>query len=52
MDFEQLFEALRTASYDGWLVMEDFSAARQSRKALRHNLGFVRDLVQPGPAKS
>jgi sugar phosphate isomerase/epimerase len=52
VDFEQLFEALRLAGYDGWLVMEDFSAARPSREALRHNLGFVRDLAQRVPAKS
>src|SRR5918999_562083 len=38
VDFERLFEALRAAGYDGWLVMEDFSAARPSREALRHNL--------------
>jgi sugar phosphate isomerase/epimerase len=52
VDFERLFEALRTVGYGGWLVIEDFSAARPSREALRHNLGFVRDLVQRVPAKS
>jgi sugar phosphate isomerase/epimerase len=52
VDFERLFEALRIAAYDGWLVMEDFSAARPSREALRHDLGFVRDLVQHDLAKS
>jgi sugar phosphate isomerase/epimerase len=52
VDFERLFEALWLASYDGWLVIEDFSAARPSREALRHNLGFVRDLVKPGLARS
>jgi sugar phosphate isomerase/epimerase len=50
VDFERLFETLRTVGYDGWLVIEDFSAARPSREALRHNLGFVRDLVQRVPA--
>jgi sugar phosphate isomerase/epimerase len=49
VDFERLFEALREAGYDGWLVMEDFSAARPSREALRHNIEFVRDLVQRVP---
>jgi sugar phosphate isomerase/epimerase len=52
VDCERLFEALRAADYDGWLVMEDFSAARPSREALRHNLGFVRDFVQRFPARS
>jgi sugar phosphate isomerase/epimerase len=52
VDFERLFEALRAAGYDGWLVMEDFSAARPSREALRHNLGFVRDLLRRVPATS
>jgi sugar phosphate isomerase/epimerase len=52
VDFERLFEALRAAGYDGWLVIEDFSAARPSREALRHNLGFVRDLVRRVPVRS
>lgn len=52
VDFERLFEALLAAGYDGWLVMEDFSAARPSREALRHNLGFVRDLSLRAPATS
>jgi sugar phosphate isomerase/epimerase len=51
VDFERLFESLRAVGYDGWLVIEDFSAARPSREALRYNLGFVRDLVQRVPAK-
>jgi sugar phosphate isomerase/epimerase len=50
VDFEWLFDALRAVGYDGWLVIEDFSAARPSREALGHNLGFVRDLVQRVPA--
>jgi sugar phosphate isomerase/epimerase len=52
VDFERLFEALRLAGYDGWLVIEDFSAARPTREALRHNLGFVRGLAQRVPASS
>ncbi len=42
VDFDLLFEGLQAAGYDGWLVIEDFSAARPSREALRHNLEFVR----------
>jgi len=52
VDFERLFEALRLSGYDGWLVMEDFSAARPSRESLRHNLEFVRGLAQRVPASS
>jgi hypothetical protein len=48
---------IQAAGYDGveWRVAripEEFSAARPSREALRHNLGFVRDLMQRVPARS
>lgn len=46
VDFEFLFTALGSVGYDGWLVIEDFSAARPTRETLRHNLGFVRNLVE------
>lgn len=46
VDFEFLFAALDSVGYDGWLVVEDFSAARPTRETLRHNLGFVRTLVE------
>ncbi|MGB0386018.1 MAG: sugar phosphate isomerase/epimerase family protein [Ardenticatenaceae bacterium] len=42
VDFDDLFAALRAVSYDQWLVIEDFSQARPSREALRHNLAFLR----------
>jgi sugar phosphate isomerase/epimerase len=45
VDFDRVFEALERVSYDGWLVIEDFSGVRPSREALRHNLGFVRAFV-------
>jgi sugar phosphate isomerase/epimerase len=41
VDFKQLLAALESVGYDGWLVFEDFSQARPSREALRHNLGFM-----------
>lgn len=44
VDFEFLFAALGSVGYEGWLVIEDFSASRPTREALRHNLGFVRTL--------
>lgn len=53
VDFEQVFEALEQVGYDGWLVIEDFSGARPSREALRHNLEFVRAFAdRPGSARS
>jgi sugar phosphate isomerase/epimerase len=45
VNFPQLFAALRAVGYDGWLSVEDFSAVRPSREALRHNLAFIRDAV-------
>ena len=42
VDFNRLFDGLDRVDYDGWLVIEDFSAARPTREALRHNLDFVR----------
>jgi len=41
VDFGQLFAGLARVSYDGWLVIEDFSNTRPSREALGHNLDFV-----------
>ena len=46
VDFPRLLGALQTVGYDGWLVVEDFSAARPSHEALRHNLNFVRRLLK------
>jgi sugar phosphate isomerase/epimerase len=45
VDFDRLFEALRAVGYDGWLVIEDFSAARPTREALKHNLSFVHQFL-------
>jgi sugar phosphate isomerase/epimerase len=45
VDFECLVVALEGVGYDGWLVMEDFSAVRPSRETLRHNLRLIRDLL-------
>jgi sugar phosphate isomerase/epimerase len=47
VDFDLLFEALDTSGYDGWFVIEDFSAARPTREALEHNLQFVRSFENP-----
>ena len=46
VDFEFLFAALGSVGYGGWLVIEDFSAARPTRETLRHNLGFVQTFVE------
>jgi len=45
VDFGLVFEALELVGYDGWLVMEDFSGARPSGEALKHNLEFVQSFV-------
>ncbi|MFN3982817.1 MAG: sugar phosphate isomerase/epimerase family protein [Caldilinea sp.] len=42
VDFAALFAALRAVSYDGWVVVEDFSQAYDSRTALSENLAFLR----------
>ena len=42
VDFAALFAALRAVGYDGWVVVEDFSQAYDSRTALRENLAFLR----------
>lgn len=44
VDFAALFAALRSVGYDGWVVVEDFSQAFDSRTALRENLAFLRGL--------
>ncbi len=48
VDFEELSAALRGVGYDGWLVVEDFSAVRSSRETLRHNLRLVRGFFGEG----
>lgn len=45
VDFDALFDALHGVGYDGWLVIEDFSAVRPTREALEHNQRFVRVLI-------
>jgi len=45
VDFGLVFEAFELVGYNGWLVTEDFSGARQSREALKYNLEFVLSLV-------
>lgn len=46
VDFGQLLLALKTVGYDSWLAFEDFSQARPSREALRHNLAFIKNLLK------
>lgn len=45
VDFQAFFAALNEIGYDHWLVVEDFSGARGSEEALRHNLAFIRDAL-------
>ncbi|MCY3947219.1 MAG: sugar phosphate isomerase/epimerase [Anaerolineaceae bacterium] len=41
VDWDALFSALKRAGYEGWLGIEDFSAARPVNEALPHNIGFL-----------
>lgn len=46
VDFDALFRALRAAGYQGWVAIEDFSAVRPTREALRFNIDFLRAVIQ------
>jgi sugar phosphate isomerase/epimerase len=48
VDFPRFIAVLRAVGYDGWLAVEDFSGVRASREALRHNLTFIRNLLDSG----
>ncbi|MCE2489599.1 MAG: sugar phosphate isomerase/epimerase [Anaerolineae bacterium] len=41
VDWDALFSALKRAGYEGWLGIEDFSAARPVHEALPHNFNFL-----------
>jgi sugar phosphate isomerase/epimerase len=45
VNFKDVLKAFLKVGYDGWLVMEDFSAARGSLETLSHNLTFVKNLL-------
>jgi sugar phosphate isomerase/epimerase len=45
VNWDNLFGALKNAHYDGWLGIEDFSAARPTADALPHNLAFVKAAI-------
>jgi len=45
VDFPRLFAALRAGGYDGWVSVEDFSAARPSHETLRHDIAFLQNAV-------
>ena len=44
VDFAALFKALKSAGYDGWLGVEDFSQSKPSREALQHNFEVITDM--------
>ncbi len=44
VDFRALWAALGSVGYDGWVTVEDFSQAHDSRAALRANMDFLRQL--------
>lgn len=45
VDFDALFTALNQVNYDGWIAFEDFSKAYPGREALKHNLDFIKAVV-------
>jgi sugar phosphate isomerase/epimerase len=45
VNFKEVLQGLLNVGYDGWLVMEDFSAARGSLEALKHNLAFIKNIL-------
>jgi sugar phosphate isomerase/epimerase len=45
VNFKEVLRSLLKVGYDGWLVMEDFSAARGSLETLHHNLTFIKNLL-------
>jgi sugar phosphate isomerase/epimerase len=45
VDFDALFTALHNVSYEGWIAVEDFSARRPTREALRYNIDFLRGVI-------
>ncbi len=45
VNFKEVLQSLLNLGYDGWLVIEDFSATRPSSQALTHNLAFVKNLL-------
>lgn len=45
VDFSKFITALKQCGYDDWLSIEDFSKAHPSREALRHNITFIRDII-------
>ena len=45
VNFKDVLRSLIKVGYDGWLVMEDFSAARASLETLTHNITFIKNLL-------
>jgi sugar phosphate isomerase/epimerase len=46
VNFPKLIKVLKEIGYQGWLSMEDFSKARPSREALKHNIEFIRNILE------
>ena len=46
VDVQAFLDALSAVGYDGWLVVEDFSAERPVLEVLAHNLTFLREKLK------
>jgi sugar phosphate isomerase/epimerase len=45
VNFKDVLRSLLDVGYNGWLVMEDFSAVRGSLETLKHNISFIKNLL-------
>ena len=46
VDMAELFRALRSVGYDGWVSFEDFSTEQPLRERIRENLAYVKQVAQ------
>lgn len=45
VNWQDLFKALKSVGYNGWLGLEDFSGQRPTEEALKFNAEFLREVI-------
>lgn len=45
VNWQELFQALRSVGYSGWLGLEDFSGFRTTEEALPFNITFLKNII-------